>query len=71
MELLLNCPDCEGKGTFYVSDCCGEEPWSNGDMGTDDIGICACCREHCTYGVKCETCEGKGFVEKNENNSEK
>jgi hypothetical protein len=32
-----------------VSDCCGAEPYSNGDCDTMDIGICPECHEHCEY----------------------
>jgi hypothetical protein len=32
-----------------VSDCCGAEPYSNGDSSTEDYGICPECKEHCEY----------------------
>jgi len=57
------CPECNGEGTFNVSDCCGAEPKSNGDCDTSDIGICSECGEYCSYGLDCEFCKGEGKVE--------
>lgn len=62
-EHLKDCPTCHGEGTLNISDCCGAEPYRNGDGDTSDIGICPDCGEHCSYGVNCETCEGTGKIE--------
>ncbi len=50
----VDCPECEGEGTYYVdtsrqcttrmNDCCGG----------------------CGYDVDCETCNGTGLIEKEE-----
>jgi hypothetical protein len=32
-----------------LSDCCGVPAYSNGDLDTEDIGICPECKEHCEY----------------------
>lgn len=55
------CTACDGEGKFSLSDCCGAEPRSNGDMDTKDIGICPECGDHCDYNIECEECNGTGF----------
>ena len=64
-RIMETCPDCDGKGTINVSDCCGAEPSGNGDNDLSDFGICSDCGDYCEYGVRCETCNGTGEVEVN------
>jgi hypothetical protein len=58
------CPDCMGDDT-RLSDCCGAEPFCNGDNDSLDFGICPECGEHCEF-LPCETCKGTGYVSKTE-----
>ena len=44
-----------------ISDCCGAEPYSNGDSSTEDFGICPDCKEHCEY-IEIEDCEGEDDI---------
>ena len=61
---MKTCKICGGEGKVIVSDCCGANPFSNGDASTLDYGICPECREHCIYEeVECEYCKGSGEVE--------
>ena len=62
MTNLNKCSECNGTGLFHVSDCCGAEPYSNGDSDTADIGICPDCGDHCEYGLDCENCNGTGII---------
>ena len=50
---LVECPGCEGEGTFGYSECCTSEiKWTD---------ICTECLEHCDE-AECETCEGIGGI---------
>lgn len=60
MKTKTTCPDCEGEGITFASNCCGAPPKSNGDCDTSDFGICSECGDHCDYDLECETCNGTG-----------
>ena len=50
---FVDCPDCNGEGTFNESECCGASiKWTD---------ICEDCLEHCDES-ECETCGGAGEV---------
>lgn len=49
------CPDCDGRGHFHISECCGADI-------DDDTKICHNCKEHSDFD-RCETCDGDGQVE--------
>jgi hypothetical protein len=60
---MKTCPACKGMGYLILSDCCGAEPYSNGDGSSEDYGICPECRDHCTYEkTECEVCNGEGEI---------
>jgi len=48
------CSECEGKGHFQLSNCCGAQCDS-------DMLICYECKEHCDL-QECEECDGTGTV---------
>jgi len=51
----MECPDCEGIGTFEESNCC--------DAKIIHSDICSACGEHCDR-QECERCNGTGIIEK-------
>jgi DnaJ-class molecular chaperone len=52
---MIECPDCEGEGIIFRSDCCDAII-----LGED---ICSECKD-CCDGYQCNTCNGEGEVRK-------
>lgn len=54
---IKECPDCQGHGKTYLSDCCGAEVVD---------GICQdieCLKSCITEVEKCDVCRGEGEIE--------
>jgi len=53
-EEMIECPDCEGEGEYYI------------DTSRQCTTLRSECCGGCGYNEPCETCNGKGKI-KNEN----
>jgi DnaJ-class molecular chaperone len=54
---LYDCPECNGTGALFRSDCCGAALPEEHDFNH----VCPACGEDCEM-EPCEECEGTGSV---------